>query len=62
MVCSPWAAVQVTVSPPIWAEPSQWKVRLYRSGIFSRAAARVTVLNTEPGVNEEDRNRLRYTP
>ena len=58
MSCSPWAAAQVTVPPPISAEPSHTQVRSVRSGISSTAAASVTVLNTEPGVNVAEKKRL----
>ena len=46
------------VSPPTTVEPVQVKVRWNRSGICSRAAVRVTVLKTEPGVKVLDRNRF----
>lgn len=59
MSCSPWAAVQVTVPSPIWAEPSQTHVRSSRPGSSSSAAARVTVLKMEPGGKVEERKRLR---
>ena len=39
--------------------PEQVQVRSARSGISSRAAARVTVLYTDPGVKVEDRKRFR---
>lgn len=50
------------VEPPTMALPSHQKLRSYRSGIFSMAAARVTSLNTEPGVKEALRHLLRYVP
>ena len=49
------------VSSPIWTLPAQVQVRLSRSGSFSRAAVRVTVLNTDPGVKVEDRKRLQIS-
>ena len=58
----PWAEGQVMVSPPTTVEPVQVKVRPNRSGRFSMAAVRVTVLNTEPGVKVLDRKRFTYTP
>lgn len=44
---------------PIWTLPEQVQVRSASSGISSRAAARVTVLYTDPGVKVEDRKRFR---
>jgi hypothetical protein len=43
-------------------EPGQSQDRLSRFGICSKAAARVTVLYTEPGVNTEERKRFKYAP
>ena len=59
MSCSPWVPEQMMVSSPIWTLPEQVQVRSARSGISSRAAARVTVLYTDPGVKVEDRKRFR---
>ncbi len=62
MCCSPWVPEQVMVSPLMIVEPEQVQVRDSRSGMFSSAAASVTVLYTEPGVNAADRKRFRYAP
>ena len=62
MPISPCASWQVTGLPPMSTEPVQSHFRLYRSGMFSIAAAIVTVLNTDPDVTAVDRNRFRYTP
>ena len=62
MFCSPWVPEQMMVSPPITMLPWQSQVRSNRSGISSMAAARVTVLNTDPGVKVEERKRFRYAP
>ena len=53
---------QVIVSPPILTLPVQVKLRSKMSGSCSMAAAVVTTLNTEPGVNVEERTRFMYTP
>ena len=50
------------VSSPTCAEPEQFQVRSSRSGMVSSAAARVTVLKTDPGVKTEERKRFRYAP
>ena len=62
MSISPWTRGQVMASPPTTVEPVQVQCRSKRSGMFSMAAARVTVLNTEPGGKVPERKRFKYTP
>jgi hypothetical protein len=57
-VCVPCQPEQVTVTPATSTLPLQVKVRVFRSLMFSIAAAAVTSLKIEPGVNFAFRQRL----
>ena len=59
MVWEPWLPVQVSLAPSTIMLPSHQRLRSKRSGMLSMAAARVTSLNTEPGVKLELRHLLR---